>query len=230
MPARRHATIVGIIALSAAVYAVQVFADDAVIERLGLVPAEIAGAWQSLLAGEAPLASLPTWSTMLTCAFVHGGVEHLLLNMVFLWAFGVLASEHLSAALALAVFVLTAICGSAMHVLLNPGSDVPTIGASGAVCGFEGLYLGLALRWELDWPDVWPLAHPIPPLQLAAFGVLGFGFDVYGVMNHAVGIAFGGHIGGFVSGFVIAGALTAVYPSGASLARSWMGRREKQRR
>ncbi len=94
---------------------------------------------------------------------------------------------------------------------LKPQSSRPIIGASGAVCGFEGIYLGLILRWKLPWPDVWPLAHPIPPIRLAAFAILGVVIDAYSLMNFDQRIAYGAHLGGFFSGLFIAALLTQFY-------------------
>jgi membrane associated rhomboid family serine protease len=96
---------------------------------------------------------------------------------------------------------------------LNSDSPIPILGASGAVCGFEGVYLGLALRWQLPDPDVWPLAFPVPPLQLGAFAVLGFVGDMYFLANQGQGVAYGAHVGGFLSGLAIAAMITTVYPS-----------------
>ena len=75
------------------------------------------------------------------------------------------------------------------------------------------MYLGLALRWHLPDPHVWPLAHPIPPLQLGAFAVVGFFFDAYSLMNHNQGVAYGAHIGGLLSGLALAAVITTFYPT-----------------
>ncbi len=80
--------------------------------------------------------------------------------------------------------------------------------------GLEGVYFGLALRWAMPWPDVFPLAHPIPPAQLVLYALVGIGFDIYSVATEtAAGIAYGAHIGGFASGLLFALLLTSVYGS-----------------
>lgn len=218
-PARQHYTIVGIIAAAAAVFIAQQFADATMVRWLSVAPAEVRDAWAGLVEGSLDSASARRFATLFTAALLHADFEHILYNMVFLWVFGALASQHVGPWWALAVFVVTAVSGNATQVALNPESWVPVLGASGGVCGFEGFYLGLALRYNLDWPDVWPLAHPIPPLQLAAFGVLGFVFDAYALMNHQQGVAYGAHLGGFVAGALMAGLVQTVYPRRADLPR-----------
>jgi membrane associated rhomboid family serine protease len=104
---------------------------------------------------------------------------------------------------------------------VNSNSPAPIIGASGGISGLAGTYLGLALRWQLPWPDVWPIAHPIPPMQLGAFAVLGFIGDVHLLANQAQHIiAYGAHVGGFLCGFTIAVIITSVYPSVARFSRT----------
>ena len=103
------------------------------------------------------------------------------------------------------------------QVCLNQHSDIPIIGASGAVCGLEGVYLTLALRWPLRWPDVWPIAHPIPPLQLGLFAALGAALDIYSLTSGAERIAYGAHVGGFLSGLVIATVITQIFPTDTAL-------------
>lgn len=220
MPAREHYTIVAIIALCGSVFVLQQFFDDVIVARFAAVPVEISQASESVRAGKFSGETVQTLATLFTATLLHGDAEHIVFNMVFLWAFGSLASRHLGPWWAVVVFVVTGVVGNVVQVLLNAASPAPILGASGAICGFEGLYLGLALRWDLDWPDVWPLSHPIPPLQLAAFGVAGFLFDAYSLMNHDQGVAYGAHMGGLLAGLSIAAGLTTLYRSEAAFTRA----------
>lgn len=224
--ARRHFTIVAIIAFCAAVFLGQQLKHDEIVDGFAAVPQQISGAWAKVTAGQFDSSILRPIATLLTCVFLHGDVEHILFNMVFLWAFGTLASEHLGAWWALLVFVVTGVCGTLAQVLLNPASPIPIIGASGAVCGFEGLYLGLALRWEMNWPDVWPLAEPVPPQRLAVFAAVGFAFDAYSLMEHQRGVAYGAHMGGLIAGVAIAALITSLYPTEGAFQRSGWGRKK----
>ena len=113
--------------------------------------------------------------------------------------FAALAAELLGARWMFGIFFFTAFTGSIFHVVLNAGEVVPMLGASGAVMGFEGAYLGLATRWHLPEPHIWPMSRPVPPGQLALIGVAGVAIDYFSLMSHAPGnIAYGAHLGGFV--------------------------------
>jgi rhomboid family protein len=213
VPVSRHLSIWGIIAVAVIVFAVEQVRDTSFAETGGTIPTQVRAAASAVMAGHFSLAEAKTFSTLVTSIFLHGDVEHILFNMIFLWTFGILASEVLGQWWALAVFIACGICGAIVHTLLNADSSVPMIGASGAISGLEGLYLGLALRWQLPWPAVWPLAHPVPPLQLGAFAIVGFVGDLLLFANHEAHIAYGAHLGGFLAGVAIAAVLTTVYPT-----------------
>ena len=88
----------------------------------------------------------------MTALFLHGSPAHLVMNMVFLWMFGSQISQYLGRWWALGTFFVCGIGGFVLHVILNRESDIPCIGASGAVTGFEGIYFGLIMQWQLSWP------------------------------------------------------------------------------
>jgi len=213
MPVSRHLSIWGIIVLAVIVFAAEQIRDTSFAMSGGAIPTQVGAAAGALMEGHLDLAGVKTFSTLVTSMFLHGDVEHILFNMIFLWTFGILTSELLGQWRALAVFVVCGICGAIVHICLNPDSSAPMIGASGAISGFEGVYLGLALRWQLPWAEVWPLAHPVPPLQLGAFALVGFVGDLLLFANHDQHIAYGAHLGGFLSGVAIAALVTTVYPT-----------------
>ena len=212
-PVIRTPTIAAIIALASILFLLQETTGLALAWKYGTTPEKIQHAWTAVLAGQWSLATIGTLSTLLTALFLHGDIEHLVYNMIFLWAFGSLASRLLGKWWALVLFFVCGICGNLLQTWVNPNSSIPVIGASGAICGFEGIYLGLILRWQLPWPDVWPLAPPIPPMRLAAFALLGVLLDAYSLMNFEQRIAYGAHLGGFFSGFFITALLTQFYPT-----------------
>jgi membrane associated rhomboid family serine protease len=222
MPVSRHATIFATILVAACAFALEQLSGSDFAESGGAIPAAITAATRQLVDGNVSLAAGRQLSTLFTAVFLHGDAEHIVYNMVFLWTFGYLTSQLLGQWCALAIFILCGIAGNILQVCLNLNSVAPIIGASGAVCGFEGAYLGLALRWQLPWPDVWPLAQPIPPMQLGAFAVLGFIGDMYFLTNHVQHqIAYGAHVGGFVCGLAIAAIITTIYPTSARFERTW---------
>jgi len=183
--------------------------------RYMAVPAMITESWQNLRSGIAGMGDFKTLGTLLSCAFLHATAEHIVYNMLFLWIFAALVVELLGARWMFGIFFVTAITGSILHVVLNAGEFGPMLGASGAVMGFEGAYLGLATRWHLPQPHIWPMSRPVPAGQLALLGVVGVGFDYISLMSHSPeNIAFGAHIGGFIGGLVLT-ALAAPKPHGA---------------
>jgi membrane associated rhomboid family serine protease len=181
------------------------------------VPGQIAESWERLKAGDLSVENLKRFGTLLSCAFLHASPEHVVFNLLFLWIFAALAAELLGHGWMLGIFAFTAVTGSIFHTMLNAEDFIPMLGASGAVMGFEGAYLGMAMRWQLPDPHVWPLARPVPPGQLALVGVAGVVIDYTSLMSQAPSnVAYGAHLGGFVGGLL----LTAVFapkPRGAKV-------------
>lgn len=187
--------------------------------ELMAVPGSIVESWENLLAGQASGADWREFGTLLSHAFLHGDIEHVTFNMLFFWIFGALIAELLGWRWMLLVFGLTAVAGGIGHVLLYRDSFIPMLGASGALMGFEGAYLGLATRWSLPNPHVWPMARPIAPAQLGLLAVVGVAIDFFSIMGgENDGIAYGAHVGGFMMGLLL-GALVLPRPQGAGVAR-----------
>jgi membrane associated rhomboid family serine protease len=172
--------------------------------RLMAIPTDVVASWESLRSGSFQPRPL---GTLFSYAFLHGSVGHLFGNMVFLWIFGALAAELLGQRWMLFTFVFTAICGGILHVALNPTDAIPMLGASGAVMGFEGLYLGMAVRWRLPDPHVWPIARPVTPSRLVILAVVGLLIDFTEFLSGGVGVAYGAHLGGFIGGMLLGAAI-----------------------
>lgn len=176
---------------------------------LTAVPGQLAESWRDLQAGNLSMETLQCFGTLLSCAFLHAGPDHLVHNLLFLWIFAALSAELLGHRWMLAIFVLTALSGSICHAALNADDFIPMLGASGAVMGFEGAYLGMAVRWRLPDPHVWPMARPVAPGRLALVGVAGVALDFLSLMSRTPSdVAFGAHLGGFVGGLLLAAAVT----------------------
>lgn len=142
---------------------------------------------------------VPIWLTLLTSMFMHGGWLHLGGNMLFLWIFGDNV-EHRVGHLPFAIFYLVAgVIASVAQIAVDPGSVIPTLGASGAIAGVLGAYLVLfpgnrVLVILLRFP-VWVPAIVAIGMWAALQVIGGFGAPA-----QSGGIAYMAHIGGFVAG------------------------------
>jgi membrane associated rhomboid family serine protease len=179
------------------------------------VPAEGLAAVAEIREGNFGRESVRELATWFTCALLHADISHLLYNMLALWIFAAALADLLGQRWMLALFGITAVAGSVVHALLNAGSHIPCLGASGAVMGFEGAYLGLAVRFRLPEAQVWPMTRSLPPAHLGALALVGVVFDYLGLMGtQGARIAYGAHIGGFTAGLFLT-ALLAPMPKAA---------------
>lgn len=216
---RMQGPLLGLIALMFLIYFAQVLFGDGWYENLMAVPGEVVASWHALRAGSFSSVIWQEFATLLSCAFLHGSIEHVTFNMLYFWIFGALLVELLGWRWMLGIFFVTAIGASATHVVLNREEFIPMLGASGALMGFEGAYLGLAVRWSLPDPHVWPMSRPISPGQLALLAVIGVIFDYTAILGGVdAGIAYGAHVGGFTTGLLMA-ALIVPKPRAAGIRR-----------
>ena len=102
------------------------------------------------------------------------------------------------------IYFFTAFTASLCHTIFNSEDFIPMLGASGAVMGFVGAYLGMAVRWKLPDPHVFPLARPIPPTNLVILAAVSVGMDWYAIMSQSQSnVAYGAHLGGFIGGLFL---------------------------
>jgi len=181
---------------------------------LMIFPADVTREWEALVAGEMEKVSLSEFGTLFSSVMLHGGIAHLFGNMIFLWIFASLTAELIGQKWMLLTFVLTGIAGSICHVAMNPEEVAPCLGASGAVSGFQGIYLAMAVRWRLPDPHFWPLARPISPTILVGLAIVFVGMDFIGHTRGELGTAYGAHFGGFVAGLIL-GAFAVRMPRAA---------------
>ncbi len=146
--------------------------------------------------------------TLLTSMFLHGSMAHLVGNMWSLWIFGDNVEDKMGHINFLIFYLLTGIAAGITHIILNPNSPIPTIGASGAISGVMGAYFFMFPRSTIIFMVVvifTPLFIELP----ASVYILGwFGAQLFGgilikitpLVQHISGIAFWAHIGGFVAG------------------------------
>jgi membrane associated rhomboid family serine protease len=84
---------------------------------------------------------MPVEFSLVTSMFMHGGWEHLIGNMVFLWVFGSSVEEATGHFKFFFLYLLAGLAASFGHIMLDPTSSVPALGASGAISGIMGAYL-----------------------------------------------------------------------------------------
>lgn len=106
-----------------------------VFHELGVIPAEV---MHTVYLG-APLT--PVLVTFVTATFLHGGWVHVIGNMLFLWVFGDNIEDRLGHFKYLLFYLLAGLAGGLFHVLSDPTSTIPVVGASGAVAGVLGAYI-----------------------------------------------------------------------------------------
>lgn len=162
----------------------------------GLVPARL----MSDLAG--------TWPTIFTAMFMHGGWFHLLSNMWFLFIFGDNVEARLGGIRYLIFYMLSGVAAVLMQTYLLPTSQVPMIGASGAIAGVLGAYLVLFPRSRIA--SLVPILFIFTIIEIPAVIFLIFWFitQLYSGLfimqgGTASGIAWWAHIGGFAFGVIM---------------------------
>jgi len=153
---------------------------------------------------------LPTWLTVLTSMFTHGGLLHLAGNMLFLWIFGNNVEDSMHPVAFLVFYLLGGLAALALQVAIDPSSTVPTLGASGAIAGVLGGYALLYPRARVL--TVIFIIFFFTLIEVPALFVLGLWFAtqvLFGAMDltdptgGGGGVAYFAHIGGFVVGLAL---------------------------
>ena len=194
-------TTIALIAANAAVFLYQLSLGpgygEAFVATFGAVPAAITGALHAA-------APLPPPLTIVSSMFLHGGVLHLLGNMVFLWIFGNNVEDALGHLRFLVFYLLCGVAGALAHVVTSPASTVPMVGASGAISGVLGAYFLLYPHARIV--TLVFLGFLAQTVSIPAFYFLGFWFLMQLLSGAATagraggGVAFLAHVGGFVAG------------------------------
>lgn len=165
----------------------------------GFIPGE-------LLSGRdlPPTIPLPLWITLFTSMFIHGGLLHLLGNMLYLWIFGDNVEDAMGHGRFLIFYLLCGLIATATQTALSPHSAIPQIGASGAIAGVLAAYFMLFPYARVL--TLIPIFFFIRLMAIPAVILLGFWF-LFQVISGAGavgasggGVAFFAHIGGFVAG------------------------------
>jgi membrane associated rhomboid family serine protease len=185
----------GIIALNAIVFAMELMNGESFVQHWALVPADIA-------AGQ-------RWNTILTAMFLHGGWEHIIGNMVFLWAFGPEIEDVMGRTRYLIFYLLGGLVATVAQVAASPSSTVPNLGASGAIAAVMGAFLVTFPRDKiraivfLGW---YVTITVIPSMLLVGLWFIVQLFSEVGAVANVQtgGVAYLAHIGGFMMGMATA--------------------------
>ena len=152
------------------------------------------------------LIALPAYLTIVSSMFVHGGLMHLLGNMLYMWIFADNIEDALGQKKFIIFYLLSGIGAAMAQVLMDTSSQVPMVGASGAIGGVLGAYL-------VNHPKakvlvLIPFGFFSQLIKIKALYVLGFWFILQFINSSMMsssdgGVAYAAHIGGFLSGIIL---------------------------
>ena len=198
-----------LVAVNVLVFAVQFFLGsrtETLINTFGYIPARL---YHPAAYG---YSVVEVCVTLLTSLFLHGGVVHLIGNMIYLWVFGGPVEETLGRGRYAVFYVACGVIGSLTHTIFFPQSQVPSIGASGSIAGVLGAFLVLRPRARIVtlFPLVvyWAMAEVRAMLFLPVW----FGLQFFnGAMalaaaqktSQMAGVAWWAHVGGFLFGALV---------------------------
>jgi membrane associated rhomboid family serine protease len=184
-----------LIAINVAVFLLELSAGDAFIEKWAFVPVRF---------NSEPMANA---ATVISAMFMHGGWLHLGGNMLYLWIFGDNVEDRLGPVRFTIFYFLAGIAATFAQFMVNPGSPIPNVGASGAIAGVLGAYLLMFPQARVDVL----LGRQV--VAMPAFIVLGFwvvlqmvsgvGSIADTAQTEQGGIAYMAHVGGFVAGILL---------------------------
>jgi membrane associated rhomboid family serine protease len=149
----------------------------------------------------------PQIADLFTCMFLHGGFMHLFGNMLFLWIYGDNVERRLGAIPFLLAYFATGVAATLTHAFVFSSSQMPLVGASGAISGILGFYFVWFPR------NVVRMLAFLPPFLMQVFEVPArFVLGVYLVIDNLLpfflsaegGVAHGAHLGGFAAGAIAA--------------------------
>ncbi len=162
----------------------------------GLIPSVLMGHNQLPM----DLYAVPAYLTIFSSMFMHGGFMHLIGNMLYMWIFADNIEDNLGPGRFLIFYLLAGIGAAMTQVLMDTHSQIPMVGASGAIGGVLGAYL-------INHPNarvlvLIPFGFFSQLIKIRALYVLGFWF-ILQFISTGGGVAYAAHIGGFVSGMIL---------------------------
>jgi membrane associated rhomboid family serine protease len=205
-----------IIAINFAVFFLIQLSNDAFTYGYSTIPAEITHGidlvrplvvdlgGQQVTIPEAPGPS-PIYLTLLTSMFMHGGIAHILGNMLFLWIFGDNVEHRVGHIPYLLFYLAAGLIASFAQIAVDPESVIPSLGASGAISGVLGAYLVFFPRNRV-WIIVFRfIPYPVPAIvAIGMWALFQFVNGLGSIANteQTGGVAYMAHIGGFIAGVI----------------------------
>ena len=171
--------------------------NDSFVYQFALIPANVTS-----------LISIGSLLNIFTSMFMHAGLAHIGGNMLYLWIFCDNVEDRMGSGKYFLFYIVGGVVASLTHILTNPNSTIPTVGASGAIAAVLGAYLVLFPRQKVL--TLIPLGFWLRMTMLPASIVLlvWFGLQfLQGILTlggpDVGGVAVWAHIGGFISGVVL---------------------------
>ena len=148
----------------------------------------------------------PVYLTLITSMFLHGGIWHLLGNLLFLWVLGDNIEDEMGHFKFLVFYLTCGVMAGLAHIAMNTdsiNSDTPMMGASGAIAGVMGAYL-LKHPTRSIYVLLFKIILPLPAwLAVGAWFLLQLFGGLGGFGPDGDGVAYAAHIGGFLAGLVL---------------------------
>jgi rhomboid family protein len=188
---------------------------QAFIQTWGVVPHEYA-----LRQDLPPLIPLPFWSTLFTSMFLHAGWLHIGGNMLYLWIFGDNLERVMGHVRFLVFYLICGLAAGLAHILFSGASNVPSLGASGAISGVLGGYILLFPRNRVKVLTRAGIVR-VPALVVLGLWIVIQVVSQLGSMAQELeggGVAYMAHIGGFAAGLLLVKLMVSRRPSRSAYA------------
>lgn len=174
---------------------------DLFVMEYALVPGELLGGNDL-----PPTIPIPLWLTLITSIFMHGGIMHVLGNMLYLWIFGDNVEDAMGPVRFLLFYMLCGFAATFSQIVLAPTSTVPLLGASGAIAGVLAAYFMLFPHARVL--TLVPIFFFLRLISIPAIFLLGFWFILQVIsgttsLGTSGGVAWFAHIGGFIAGAIL---------------------------
>ncbi len=195
-----------LVGINVAVFVYQTFllvdvgseASNAFVQKLAVTPSLLLSpsAWSQM--------PIPAPLTILTSMFVHGGIMHLLGNLLYLWVFGDNIEDALGHLNYLMFYLACGMGAAIAQVMIEPGSTIPMVGASGAIAGVLGAYLVLHPQAQVLTLVFLVIFVRIMYLPAALLLGIWFAIQIFSAFaGGGGGVAWYAHIGGFLVGVLL---------------------------